>query len=45
MADGALHIDTTPYTRHEVIAHVVALVDAAEYNDGPGTGVVEQGAS
>jgi cytidylate kinase len=45
MADGAVHIDTTPYTLDEVIDQVVALVQAAESKDGPGTGVVEQGAS
>jgi cytidylate kinase len=27
MADGAVHIDTTPYTLHEVIEQIVALVD------------------
>ena len=27
MAEGAVHIDTTPYTLHEVIAQIVALVD------------------
>jgi cytidylate kinase len=30
MADGAVHIDTTPYTLDEVIARVVALVEDAE---------------
>ncbi len=30
MADGAHHIDTTPYTLDEVIAQVVALVEAVE---------------
>jgi cytidylate kinase len=30
MADGAVHLDTTPYTLEEVIAQVVALVEAAE---------------
>lgn len=29
MADGAVHIDTTPYTLDEVVAQVVALVDDA----------------
>ena len=29
MPEGAHHIDTTPYTLDEVIAHVVALVEAA----------------
>jgi cytidylate kinase len=29
MADGAVHIDTTPYTLDEVIARVVALVEDA----------------
>ncbi len=29
MADGAVHLDTTPYTLDEVIDRVVALVDAA----------------
>jgi CMP/dCMP kinase len=29
MADGAVHIDTTPYTLDEVISQVVALVEAA----------------
>jgi cytidylate kinase len=29
MADGAVHIDTTPYTLDEVIALVVALVEKA----------------
>jgi cytidylate kinase len=28
MADGAVHIDTTPYTLDEVISQVVALVEA-----------------
>ena len=28
MADGAVHIDTTPYTLDEVIDQVVALVEA-----------------
>ena len=28
MADGAVHIDTTPYTLDEVIDPVVALVEA-----------------
>jgi len=27
MADGAVHIDTTPYTLDEVIEKVVALVE------------------
>jgi cytidylate kinase len=27
MAEGAVHIDTTPYTLHEVIEQIVALVD------------------
>ena len=27
MADGALHIDTTPYTLDEVVDQVVALVE------------------
>jgi len=30
MADGAVHIDTTPYTLDEVIGLVVALVEAVE---------------
>ena len=30
MADGAVHIDTTPYTLDEVIDQVVALVEAVE---------------
>lgn len=30
MPDGAVHIDTTPYTLDEVIAQVAALVDAVE---------------
>ena len=30
MADGAVHIDTTPYTRDEVIAQVVLLAEAVE---------------
>ena len=30
MADGAIHIDTTPYTLDEVIGLVVALVEAVE---------------
>jgi CMP/dCMP kinase len=29
MADGAIHIDTTPYTLDEVVAQVVALVEGA----------------
>ena len=29
MADGAVHIDTTPYTLDEVVDQVVALVEAA----------------
>ena len=29
MADGAIHVDTTPYTLDEVIAQVVALVEEA----------------
>ena len=28
MAEGAVHIDTTPYTLDEVIDQVVALVEA-----------------
>ena len=30
MADGAVHIDTTPYTLDQVISQVVALVEGAE---------------
>lgn len=30
MADGAVHIDTTPYTLDEVVSQVVALVQAVE---------------
>ncbi|HXH77739.1 (d)CMP kinase [Nocardioides sp.] len=30
MADGAVHIDTTPYTLDQVISRVVALVEGAE---------------
>ena len=30
MADGAVHLDTTPYTLDEVIDQVVALVEAVE---------------
>ncbi len=30
MSDGAVHIDTTPYTLDEVIGQVVALVEAVE---------------
>ncbi|KRF32449.1 (d)CMP kinase [Nocardioides sp. Soil805] len=30
MADGAVHIDTTPYTLDEVVSQVVALVEAVE---------------
>ena len=45
MPDGAVHIDTTPYTLDEVIDRVVALVQAAESEDDPDTGVVGQGAS
>ena len=30
MADGAVHIDTTPYSLDEVIALVVSLVEAVE---------------
>jgi cytidylate kinase len=30
MADGAVHIDTTPYSLDEVIDLVVALVEAVE---------------
>ena len=30
MADGAVHIDTTPYTLDEVIAQLVVLVEAVE---------------
>ncbi|WP_234412595.1 (d)CMP kinase [Nocardioides sediminis] len=30
MADGAAHIDTTPYTLDEVVSQVVALVEAVE---------------
>ncbi len=33
-ADGAAHIDTTAYTLDEVIAQVVALVDAVEQGQG-----------
>ena len=29
-ADGAVHIDTTPYTLDEVVSQVVALVEAVE---------------
>ena len=29
-ADGAVHIDTTPYTLDEVVEHVVALVEALD---------------
>jgi cytidylate kinase len=30
MADGAVHIDTTPFTLDQVISQVVALVEGAE---------------
>lgn len=30
MADGALHVDTTPYTLDEVVGQVVALAEAVE---------------
>jgi len=30
MADGAIDIDTTPYTLDEVIGQVVALAEVAE---------------
>jgi cytidylate kinase len=30
MADGAVHIDTTPYSLDEVIGLVVSLVEAVE---------------
>lgn len=30
MAEGAVHLDTTPYTLDEVVAQVVALVEAVE---------------
>ena len=34
-ADGAVHLDTTPYTLAEVIAQVVALVEAVRAARGP----------
>ena len=36
MADGAVHIDTTPYTLDEVISQVVALVEAVSARGGGG---------
>lgn len=36
MAEGAVHIDTTPYTLDEVISQVVALVEAVSEASGAG---------
>ena len=36
MADGAVHIDTTPYTLDEVISQVVALVEAVSQPSNAG---------
>jgi cytidylate kinase len=36
MADGAVHIDTTPYTLDEVISQVVALVEAVSESSKAG---------
>ena len=33
MADGAVHVDTTPYTLDEVVDQVVALVEAGRRRD------------
>jgi len=33
MPDGAVHIDTTPYTLDEVISQVVALVKKESLDD------------
>ena len=38
MAEGAVHIDTTPYTLDEVISQVVALVEAVSAEDQVGEG-------
>jgi cytidylate kinase len=34
MADGALHLDTTPFTLEEVVEQIVALVQQARATSG-----------